>query len=269
MKNKISRILFCLFTVGFAICLVKVGTGIWGYHEADMVHGSVLETVEASVELYEAQATLDITVTEDIKAEIEVEQEVQMLAKYRLLYAENPELVGWVAIDETVLNYPVMQSPDVPNKYIYTDFYGNYSNSGNPFASAYSSIYPSGDNIVLYGHHMLGGSMFTEILNYWSSDYWQEHKIITFNTLYEEREYEVAYTFYEDVTLDNGHFKFYEFHNADVEAEFDDFIANCSARQCFDTGIVPLYGDELITLVTCSDHSENGRFVVVARRISE
>ena len=191
------------------------------------------------------------------------EKEPVILPQYVELYESNPDMFGWIQIEDTVLDYPVMHTPDVPEKYLRLTFDGEYYVGGTPFMD-YRCTGES-DNLIFYGHHMKNGTMFTGIIKYADASYWQEHPVIKFNTLYEENEYEVLAAFYDRVYYASEDcFKFYNFIDAENEADFDSAIKNYKAKALYDTGVTPEYGDQLITLVTCSYHHENGRFVVVA-----
>lgn len=193
------------------------------------------------------------------------ETQPEILPQYAELFEQNPELFGWLRIDDTVIDYPVMHTPDDPEKYLHTNFEGEYSYPGVPFVDANCTA--DSDNLLIYGHNMPNGSMFRTLLKYQEKNYWEKHPTITFNTLYEEQEYEVLAAFYDRVYYKTETcFKFYQFINAEDEADFDDAISQFKAKALYDTGVEASYGDKLITLVTCAYHTDNGRFVVVARR---
>ena len=188
-----------------------------------------------------------------------------MLAKYAPLYEKNHDLFGWLRIDGTAIDYPVMHTPTDPEKYLHTNFAREYSFGGIPFIDANCSA--SSDNLLIYGHNMLDGSMFRSLMKYQDKTYWQAHPTIQFDTLYEEGEYEVLAAFYDRVyyTYEDC-FKFYQFIDAADKADFDNAISYFRDKALYDTGVTAAYGDKLISLVTCAYHVEDGRFVVVARK---
>lgn len=185
------------------------------------------------------------------------------MEQYRQLYEENPEMVGWLRIDGTVIDYPVMHTPEDPEKYLHKDFHGNYSYAGVPFVD-YRCTQDS-DNLVIYGHNMSDGSMFRTLLDYQQQTHWSSHPVIRFDSVYEEREYEVVAVFYDRVYYTHEtNFKFYNFIDAADETEYNSAVQQFKRKSLYDTGVTPQYGQQLITLVTCSYQVENGRFVVVA-----
>lgn len=222
---------------------------------------------EKATETTEAVSEPTETTAETIAVTTAPTEETQptILPQYAELYAQNPEMFGWLRIDDTVINYPVMHTPDEPEKYLHTNFEGEYSYPGIPFVDANCTT--DSDNLLIYGHNMPNGSMFRTLLKYQEKSYWEKHPTITFNTLYEEQEYEVLAAFYDRVYYKTETcFKFYQFIDAEDEADFDDAISQFKAKALYDTGVEASYGDKLITLVTCAYHTDNGRFVVVARR---
>lgn len=192
-----------------------------------------------------------------------------VLYKYEDLFNQNKSLIGWVQIADTVIDYPVMQT--VNNEY-YLDhnFHQEYDKNGSIFLDAACSVYPRSTNLILYGHHMKSGSMFGSLQNYQSESYYEDHKIIQFDTIYEEGTYEVMFVFRDRVySQEDVNFKYYEFIDANSEEEFYSYMDEMAAASYYDTGVVAQYGDQLLTLSTCDYQQDNGRFVVVARRITE
>ncbi len=122
------------------------------------------------------------------------------------------------------------------------------------------------NNIVIYGHNMKNGSMFSDLLQYASADFCAENPVICFDTLSRLNEYQVIAAFCFDTN--NETFRYNEYVDMNEEA-FAEFMENCNARKLYDTGVSAEYGDELITLSTCEYTYENGRFVVVAKRVTE
>ena len=123
-----------------------------------------------------------------------VQEEVTAFDKYADVYAQNSDLVGWVSIPGTQIDYPVMQTKDNPDFYLKHAFDKSYSSYGVPYVQENCDIGIS-DNLVLYGHHMNNGSMFSDLCKYESEDFYQEHKIIHFDTLESFGEYEVIAAF--------------------------------------------------------------------------
>ena len=159
-----------------------------------------------------------------------------------------------------------MCSSDLPDFYLKRGFDRQYSDYGVPYVQENCDLALS-DNCVIYGHHMNNGTMFADLCKYESEDFYQEHKVLRFDTLSGFGEYEIMAVF-KTVAYSEQGFKYYHFTSAESEADFDDYIAQCKALSLYDTGVTAEYGDKLITLSTCEYSRKNGRMVVVAKRIA-
>lgn len=192
-----------------------------------------------------------------------------ILTKYSGLYKNNSDLAGWIKIDGTVIDYPVMYTPTDMEYYIHTGFSKQYAYAGLPFIDANCNPFTPTANQIIYAHNMNDGSMFAGLLKYEDESYYSAHKYIEFDTIYKEQKYEIIAACYTHVLLqDEEGFRYYRFYDAANEEEFNDYIDNIKAIACYDTGVTAKYGDELITLSTCSYQVEEGRFIVVAKKIS-
>ena len=189
----------------------------------------------------------------------------EVLPRLQEQYEKNPDLAGWLTVPGTRIDYPVMYSPDEPERYLHANFEVSYSFAGLPFIDA--ACDPESGNRIIYAHNMLDGSMFRTLLKYQQKDFWQRNPVISFSTLYEEQEYEVVAAFYDKVyKKTDTNFKFYQFYDTSDQSRFDEAMAYYREHALYDTGVTAQCGDELITLVTCAYQTENGRFVVVARK---
>lgn len=186
--------------------------------------------------------------------------------KYAAVYEQNPDFVGWISIDGTNINYPVMQTPGNPDFYLKHAFDKSYSDYGVPYVQENCDLEQS-DNVVIYGHHMKNSTMFSDLCKYESEDFYREHKTVHFDTLADFGEYEIVAAF-KTVAYSQEGFKYYHFVNAEDEAAFDEFIAECKSLALYDTGVSAEYGDKLITLSTCEYSRTNGRMVIVAKLVA-
>ena len=202
--------------------------------------------------------------TQDTQQETASEPEKQ--ASYQNLYWENTDMVGWILIEDTNIDYPVMQTVDNPNFYLKRGFDKQHSDYGVPYVQENCDLALS-DNCVIYGHHMNNGTMFADLCKYESEDFYQEHKTVRFDTLSGFGEYEVVAVF-KTVAYSEQGFKYYHFTRAESAEDFDAYIVQCKALSLYDTGVTVEYGDRLITLSTCEYSRKNGRMVVVAKRIA-
>ena len=219
-----------------------------------------------------AAPTTETTVPETTEAPTTVPPETEpvILEEFAERYEQNPDFAGWLKIEGTVIDYPVMYTPEDEEKYLYASFEGWFDVNGTLFIGDQCTLDPESDNLVIYGHNMISGAMFGGLFQYEREDYWKEHPIIEFSTLYEHRKYEVVAAFYDQVySKADTCFKFYKFVDVEDEEKYAEGIAYFKEKALYDTGVEVEYGDRLITLVTCAYHVYNGRFVVVAREITD
>ena len=189
-------------------------------------------------------------------------------AKFARLLERNADFIGWISIEGTNLDYPVMQTgTDRTDYYLRRDFNGEYDNYGTPYLDEDCTLGADGQssNLIIYGHNMKTGTIFGCLTGYKESSYYAEHPYIQFDTLYGDGTYEVFAAFAIDVVSDTS-FAYNTYIDMD-EAAFDEFVGEVKRRSNVDSGITPEYGDELLTLSTCEYSSSNGRYVVCARRV--
>lgn len=250
--SKLRRILFLIFFAVFVFSAAAVARYAANSYAQKRSYQHLVELAEQSAENETAQPVQP--------------QEPTMLARYEALYRENNDLVGWIKIDGTNINYPVVQSKDEPNFYLKHDFEKNYTDYGCPYAQQNCDVQAPSDNVVLYGHNMKDGTMFCDLTNYKSESFWAQHRTIQFDTLTQKNEYTVIAAFKGEAA---ELFAYNAFVDAETPEEFDAYVAAVKELALYDTGISATYGDKLITLSTCEYSFENGRMVVVAKRTSE
>ena len=186
------------------------------------------------------------------------------------LQAQNADIVGWLEIENTNINYPVLQGTD--NSYYMTHNYKKEnSKNGSIFLDAnYNWNIPS-NNLLIYGHNLGNGMMFQELLKYEKESFYQEHPVIRFTTAEEDAEYEIISAFKSRVyhKSEKNVFRYYFFLNSESEEEYNQFVKNAKNVSLYPIDETANYGDQLITLSTCSYYVEDGRFAVVGRKIEQ
>ena len=254
-------VLLCIIASVLAIALLVllVFTPDDGIPDIPTVNTTLTEGTTANTTVGNTTDATEPTETEPPK----------MLPRMEALYAENPDIIGWITIPDTNVDYPVMYTPYDPEKYIHANFDEKYNIGGLPFIEDACSMDPESTNLIIYAHNMSDGSQFQNITHYAYRRWGLEHPVIHFSTLYEERTYEVVAAFPDRVYKPNEDvFKFYQFIEPESEEEFNEAMAYFKEKSAYDTGVTATYGDNLITLVTCAYHVQYGRFVVVARQVT-
>lgn len=181
------------------------------------------------------------------------------------LHRENPDCIGWLQIEDTVIDYPVMYHPEEENYYLHRDFFGEYSANGCLFLSELCNPKTS-DNLIIYGHHMNSGKMFAALDQYKNIEFYREHPLISYNTLQGKETYQIFAVFCTPVYTESD-FLYYTFTKAEDVADYQEYIKTVKERSIYDTGTTALFGDKLLTLSTCEYSQRNGRIVVAAKKI--
>lgn len=203
----------------------------------------------------------------NIDEEQVTEQRTERMLQVEELKKENQDIVGWIEIEGTNINYPVVQGTD--NQYYMKHTYNKEnSKDGSIFLDkSYDWNIPS-SNLLLYGHNNKNGTMFQNLLKYKDESFYKEHPNIRFTTINDDCQYEIISAFLSKVYYEDEQnvFRYYYFVNAETEQEYNDFVNNAKKVSIYDTGVTATYGDQLLTLSTCEYSQEDGRFAVVAKK---
>lgn len=192
---------------------------------------------------------------------------VQVLPELAELYALNHDLVGWLTVPGTNVDYPVVQRKESVDYYLHRDYYGNKDSHGCLYIREQCDVVKPSDNVTLYGHRMKDQTMLAQLAKYESKAYWQDNQYLYFDTLTEHHTYQIIYVFTTTASQGEG-FAYHLLVDAADAEEFNSFLVNCAQNSLYDTGLSATYGDKLLTLSTCEYSHENGRLVVVAKRIN-
>jgi len=263
MKNSI-RLKFNII-IGLLAVIFVVSTSFVGYYYYDS-----LKTKSTISELQKELKREDVLVVDETTQQEVVSEELtnqQKIESYQSLYQKNHDLVGWISIEGTNVDFPVMQTKSVPNYYLYKNFNRQYSVSGLPYVQEDCDVFEPTDNVIIHGHHRSDGTMFAALLNYKKVSYYNQHKYIQFDTIKECHTYEIIAVFTVKVNTGHDEFAYYAFINAENETEFNNYIKEAVSRSYVNTGVTASYGDKLLTISTCDFTLTDGRFVVVAKRI--
>ena len=244
MKQIIKILFLILLIVIMAISSIIVSKNIKEDIEEEKIIEQVIDTA------YQKNDTDDYK-TENI--------DINM----KSLYEQNKDIIAWIRINNSNINYPIMQTKNNPNFYLRKNFYKEYSYYGTPYLSEQCNINTS-DNLIVYGHHIKNSKMFGELENYKRQEYYNNHKIVNIYTLNDKRKYEIIHIF---KTIINKDFDYYNYINFNDESEFNTFKNKCEKLAFFNTQIECNYKDKFITLSTCDYTSENARLVIVAKMI--
>ncbi len=278
-KHRISVIFVLIFLYIFCFAAGKTISTLIGQHKSKQAFAELNSVVSAArLEISPQPVSSEPEKTGESSEENRIVvpdepsapavNEDGILLQYAGIYEQNPDTAGWLYIDGTSISYPVMYTPYNVEYYLRRGFDEKRSENGVPFiGEGYSE---NGRHTIIYGHNMKDGSMFAPLLSYADAEFWLDHAYIGYDTLYEQGEYEVLGAFYSKAyyQTDTNVFRYYQYTDLSDEATFYEYLNNVYAASLYDTGVTATYGDTILTLSTCSYHDKNGRFVVVAKRIS-
>ena len=264
-KNKKRKKKFDARQTVMLLCII-IAIGSFGYlafynyqasHSSEQVDNlNKVKDDNSFVRKYKATVKLDDKETPDI------------LEEYVGPFNLNQKLVGWVKIDGTKVDYPVMQTSN-NDYYLDHNFDQEEDKNGSIFLDKECSIWPRSQNLLIYGHNMKSGKMFGTLKSYKDKAFFDKHPQIQFDTIYEKGIYDVMYVFSEVVHEETEvTFKYYQFINANSEDEYNSYMKDMSEMSLYDTGVSSVYGDALITLSTCDYTQGAERFVIVAKKVS-
>lgn len=268
-KEKIKiGIVIGIFSVIIIACLISIFSRMYTENKEK-------EEFRQLAEIVTEETTNTDTVTERIKKpnilkvsdfdnEVQAEQTVYCTTYYEPhsiseLVSMNSECFGWISISGTNINYPVMHTPSNPQKYLNKNFYGEYSYSGTPFLDARCSA--DSTNLIIYGHHMNNGTMFADLCNYTDYSYFTEHPTVVLET----KDGAFAYSVFSvmKVKFDDD---WYRFTTVGTEKSYNSRIEYAKEKSIYDTGITPVYGQQILTLSTCYGYNQDDRILVLAVR---
>ncbi len=243
------------------------------YFYSDFKSLRELKGMQESVAAAELEANAPDQLTQSISSDSkedddESENNPQILEQLSEAYAKNPNLCGWLMIPGTTINYPVMYKEGD------NDFYLSHNFSGEPDKNGLLVLdkrcVPGGEGVhdLIHGHNMSSGDMFGTLKYYTDEEYAKEHPLIVYSTLYEKRIYEILSVFRSSVyDEDSTDFAYYDYIEISNEEQFNEYIKAVKAESLFDTGVDAVWQDQLLSLSTCEYSKENGRLVIVARKI--
>ena len=272
----------CMIVLCAAGALFSGGM-LWKKHMDAEKSRMAFEELAGHVSTNEMMNELGLTESREIDQEVKqtgmilTEQEKETLEWMRAheiygeFYEKNPDFVGWICIDGTNINYPVMQTPKAPTFYMRKNFEKEYSVSGTPFLDAASTVGKS-KNYLIYGHNIKSGTMFHQLLKYEKETFYEKHKTFTYDQVVNGKEvkgtYRVVAVFRSRIYPKGSHaFKYYAHPSITEEETYNAYVHHCKALSSIDTGVTPKWGQQLVTLSTCAYHVEDGRFAVVGVKV--
>ncbi len=282
------------------IAVASVSVAVLMMREKDVKSIPVV-TMSEEVTVTEAEAVTTLTSLSTTTATVVTEPKVTttlpvynyipnnsgMTDYSKLMRKYNKDFTGWLKINNTMVNYPVMKDPGEiqpntnygaeycpPNEfYLHHDFDKNYLFEGTLYMDCRdvfgNSEESQSENIVIYGHNMLNDSMFGSLDHYYQIDgFYNSNQFIEFSSNYKDYDYVIFG--YLITSGDAGvDFDYWNWEELDTKEDFDWYVSKVREKQMLDTGVDVKYGDKLLTLSTCYADADNSRFIIVARRLRD
>ena len=280
MKKKIIKVINLFLVLTLLTSCAYIINYVYKAKQEAMQFEHLVEEMENAAEVIVQSEEVEDKINEELRNPIfeeiivkeETEEEVKqtILLKYEKLYRQNTDMMGWIKIEDTNINYPVMQTEITnPTFYINRDFAKEESVSGIPFIDSRCTV--ESENVIIYSHNMKNGTMFGELKKYKEAEFYKNHRIINFDTIYEEHKYEVVAIMLTKVDYYGKSteevFEFYNYIELDLKEKFDEYVMIFKEQALYETGVSAEYGDKLITFVTCDYHTEDGRLLILAKQI--
>lgn len=194
-RNKPVLIFFCLLlSAAVVLSGVKIHSELKERQKEKKDFASVAEIAKLPMTETPAESVTDA------ETEPSAEPTEQPVAGHNIqaLIAENADCIGWLSVDGTNISYPVMHTPSDPQKYLRRNFYGEYSQSGVPFIDGRCSLQST--NLIIYGHNMKNGTMFSDLKRYVDRDFLNAHRTVKFETADGIRYFTVTKVLRTDIT---------------------------------------------------------------------
>lgn len=258
--NKVSKIILMLLIVILAISSYFFIKELVKNKKETDIFDDLQEIVENPENTTNENQFIDILEKEESNLSSENTYNLENIAKI------NSDIIGWIKIDGTNIDYPIMQNGDY---YLHKDIYKNYSSHGTPYLAFYCDVKKS-DNLIIYGHHMQDNTMFSQLEKYKNYNFFLNHKYIKFYTIEDgrtiENTYEVMIAF-KTIAYSDAGFRYYSYTDFQNYEDYAEFVENCRNLEFYYTGVVGTHQDKYITLSTCEYSQKNGRMVVVAKKV--
>lgn len=261
-----KRIVLILSLCILVACCAYLGKYFYDSYRAAQDISELQHLVESG-NAYDSGSEVTDTGNEEVSAETDQYAPNGMLQGYYDAYQKNNDMVGWLKISETKINYPVMHKSGDNEYYLHRNFEKEYQYSGLPFLDGDCDIDLPSDNLIIYAHNMRDGSMFADLLDYEDKDFFTGHSTVVFDTNYKRGTYAIFAVFSTKVGS-SDEFRYYEKTMFENKNDFESYINEAISNSFYNTGVKPVYGDQILTLSTCSYNRSNERTVVMAKKIS-
>lgn len=250
----VIRLLKYALILAAVVMVGRAGWRAYELHHSDAVVQELREEIEAQ-QPAEAPQTSGEEQTET--------QTTEPTAVFpAFLQQQNADLAAWLTVAGTEVDYPVMLTPNDMEHYMYRDFHGNHSACGTPFFDTRCAPLDQADSLLIYGHNMRDGTMFSSLKQYTDAAFGREHRTFTLLLPGGTQTYELFAVL--QISMDNdADWALYDCAGTLTQAQFETYVQSFRKRALYTTDVQPQYGDKLLILSTCAYHTHNGRLLVI------
>ncbi len=254
MKKNLSRLL----TMGCIAVFIYAGHGLYSIFMEYYKNRQALADVQQIYYQFDEEVPIEVASTEDMS-----EQQI-IRPQFTELQEINQDIVGWVSIEGTPLDYPILQSDD-NDYYLNRNYKKEYSIAGSIFMDYRNDASLNTQNTIIYGHRMKDNSMFNSLKNFLDKDFFDSHKIVKFDTLYESYDAEVFAVYNTTTDFD------YIQTDFTTDEEFESLLNEIHEKSKYHTNVELTADDQIITLSTCDYilDPNKGRLVVHAKIVKK
>lgn len=188
-----AKITFGMLVISVLFSTAVLGRNLWMQEKEQMKFENLRERIYSEKEKSNLEVHANMRGHKAIEGMV-IEERV-ILPEFQEIVKENPDFAGWISIEGTNIDYPVMQTTWEPEYYLHRNFAGDYSYAGIPFVGK-GDLKVEGGDLFIYGHNMRNGTIFADLLKYQNEKFWKEHPVIVLDRLWKHQKYEVFAAFY-------------------------------------------------------------------------
>lgn len=257
-KHPILLVIFLIAIGGFGFSAYKIGNYLYTTYLANKVRSEVADKIK------------------DVDSDEQLSDRELMWRKYGDIYNDNNDFMGWLIVEGTPIDNPVMYTPDDGMEgqfYLRKNFYGEYDIVGTLFIDSRCILDPEkgvSTDTIIYGHRTINDTMFGPLQRFKDPAFCAANTNITFDTMFRPGQYKLFAAILSQATDGNPDaFKYYDFIQAEDEKALEDYlyeIEKCAVY--YDEENAPKFGDEILTLSTCDYYKTDGRLALIAKRVN-
>lgn len=263
IKNmKLFKIILLVFIIVFIYLLI----------DTINVYRKTEEMYEQTKTIYnkQEQKSQEISITEETsnknKTKKEEKANIQIKSEFKSLIENNKDIFGWITIEGTAVDYPVVQSEN-NGFYLNHNFNKEEDKKGAIYIDFRNNLDGKDDNYIIYGHKIRDGTMFSDLTKYVEKEtfkeYFKNNNIIIFSSLYTDMKWKIFSVHVVDLDKEDYHL-YTKYKNRDKYLEF---LNNAKEKSLVKSDVELDKNDKIITLVTCNFWYKNSRVFIHAKLI--